>query len=233
MLSGKVCEIDRNSEQLVNSLKQFEVIMGKENENLPLEEYKKIVEFSQKEIEGVRSYYKWAASIIGLIFIAGTVLTINSFSNLRSDIRELKEDSKKEVNLLSQKLKADLEVETNTIKNEIISRINKEFDKENIQLLVEQKAKERIDEIADKIIEKKIAERINPKIEAALTRITVTEKTISDDKEFIADVTKVVAEIAAMLPEATGYGAGLTSEQQKLLIKYSEYLKGRLKNIKK
>lgn len=217
--------------------------MPNEKENLPLEEYKKIIEFAQKEIEGVRSYYKWAASIIGLIFIAGTFLTFNSFSNLKSDIRELKQDSKNdinsfkdksknEVNIASQRLKADLELESNAIKNEIVSRIDKEFDKENIRLLVEQKAKERIDKIADKIIEKRIAERITPMIDEALTRITSIENKISDDKEFVSDVANVVTEIATLLPEATGYGAGLTSEQQIKLKKDIDYLKGKAKDKK-
>lgn len=222
--------------------------MSQENENpksnQELADYKQIVEFAQKEIENVRSYYKWAVSIIGLIFIAGTILTISSFSSLKSDIRELKRDSKDDINsfkdnsknevdILSKNLKAGLEFETNSIKNEVISKVEKEFDKENIQLLVEQKAKERIDKIADKIIENKISERINPKIESALKKISEIEKSISNDKEYISDVTKVVGEISAMLPEATGYGGGLSSEQKELLKKYSEYLKSRLKELKK
>jgi len=211
--------------------------MGTENENLPLEEYKSIVEFSQRQIERVRSYYIWAASIIGGIFIVGALLIYGNISDIKGEIRELKQEairdiesfkdgSKSDVDILSQKLKADLEVETNTIKNEIISRINKEFDKENIQLLVEQKAKERIDKIADKIIENKISERITPRINEALSKITSIETEIYD-------IVNIVAEVAEMTIKSSTWDSALTDDQKIKLIKKIEHLKSKAKGKNK
>ncbi len=210
--------------------------MNQENENTQsnhsVDNYKSIVEFAEKEIEKVFKYYKWAVSTVGLIIIAGMFFTYNSFSGLKDDIRESKKDLKADVDNTLNRIKSELEVETDAIKKEINAKIEQEFDEENIRKLVEQKAKERIDIIADKIIDSKINEKITPKVEESLKKIKEIEKRISEDKEFIYDVTKVVGEIASILPHATGYGAGLTQEEKKLLNDYSEYLKNRLQKIK-
>ncbi|MCH8010664.1 MAG: hypothetical protein IIA61_01745 [Candidatus Marinimicrobia bacterium] len=105
--------------------------------------YQSIVNWAHKEIENVRTVYKWLAGSLAIILstaiAAATFLTYSTIHDLKSDL-----DSK--VDDLAKKVE---------------NRVNDEFKKENIQSLVKKSAKERIDEVADNIIKTHVNERIN------------------------------------------------------------------------
>ena len=218
--------------------------------NPSIKDYKEIVDFANKEIVFVRSAYKWAivilGTVLGLILAVGLYFSYDGFESLRKDMKDFKsetktdlalfkENSQKEINLLSQRLQYEIETQTEIIKNEIKDKIEEEFDKEKIHMLVEQKAKERIDKIADRIIEQKIKERIEPQVESTLSKITVIEGNIQNDKDVIFDVTNVVGEIALLLSKKSGGwgGGGFSREEREVLKQQYEYLNNRLKELKK
>ncbi len=117
--------------------------------------YQDIVDRAHKEIEGVRSVYKWLATLIVLLMAVGIGFAYKSVGEFRAEIREdLKE-----------------------LKREVEKRVDEELSKETIQNLITNKVSERVDLTADKIIENQIQAKVEPKIKDAETRLnTIDEK---------------------------------------------------------
>jgi len=137
--------------------------------------YQKIIERADKEIGHVHSVYKWLAWILGIIIAVGvgigTYITWNTFSDMRRDLRE-------ETNAITSRF----EKEVDLVGRQVRSRIEEEFDKENIHKLVQETTKKRIDEVADQLISKNINDKVMPlittlvkQIEDANNRLTVME----------------------------------------------------------
>jgi len=125
------------------------------HEDREIDRFQSIVDRANKEITGVRHVYIWLASILGLIIIAGitaiSLTTWNTIGDMRSDLRE-------ETKLITSRL----EDEVDLVGRQVTSRIEEEFDKDNIHDLVQTAANERIDAVADQIISKNIIEEVNP-----------------------------------------------------------------------
>lgn len=126
------------------------------------DKYEKLVAFAQKEIEWVRSTFKWAASIIGLIMIVGIYFTFNNLSDLRSEIRN--------------------------IQSNIEHKIEKEFDDKKIKTLIETVAKEKIEIVADIIIEKDIDEKLQPHIDRLDESILTSQTDIDSIENTLANI---------------------------------------------
>lgn len=130
--------------------------------------YQDIVDRAHREVESVRKVYYWFSGIIGLILAVGigsaTFLTSKSFHDIRADIKEevglMKDKAKQDYSTLSANLVSSLQGEVQDVKKSVNRRIDEEFNKENIQSLVREKAQERIDKVADPLIEKKLAPKI-------------------------------------------------------------------------
>ena len=151
-----------------------------ENTNVnQLELYQNIVDRAHKEIEYVHSAYKWLLAILTIIILAGMAFTYKSAVDFKNEIKmqgvSLNETLVSKMSECTSRLDsnfAQLEIKVN-------SRIDNEFEKENIHKLVQDKAQRRIEEIADSLIEQKIAEQLSPKMkEADLKLAQIDEKNI-------------------------------------------------------
>ncbi|KPJ68698.1 MAG: hypothetical protein AMJ45_02040 [Syntrophobacter sp. DG_60] len=131
---------------------------GEQKEQGPtFRHYQDIVDHAHKEVEWVRSAYKWLGSLLTIIIIAG--LGLGLWFSYKS-IRDFKDEIRSEVG---------------RVRKQVESQIDEEFKKENIRLLVQKKAEERIDDIADQLIEQKIEENISPKIETTESKLKAVD----------------------------------------------------------
>ncbi len=149
-----------------------------------IDQYERIVDRAHREIESVRTVYKWLLSILGIclttLLVVGIFFSFNTTTGLKTEIRteseKLKEDLIKESNLVTQlqkELRETLTQDIDTLRSDLIKGIDelsstvtksvkKEFKQENITELVTEQAQLRIDEIADNIIENQIEMQIIP-----------------------------------------------------------------------
>ena len=128
-----------------------------------LEHYEKIRDFAQTEINRTFTVYKflfWGITIILAIGIAvGGIILGRTISEI-----EVKYENayNKAVNEEKERVKAELKDIWEKAKLELNSKIEYEFNRENISTIVETNAKQRIDIIADRLIEKQIENKITP-----------------------------------------------------------------------
>jgi len=121
--------------------------------------YKEIVEHAHKQIEFVRNYYIWLLGAIVILIALGMYFIGKSFSDMRAD-------SRSEIDIITRQVK---------------TRIDQEFDKENLRKRIEIAAQDKVDEIAVPLISKDLNEMIVPKIQAA-------EKKVEDINDSITDL---------------------------------------------
>ena len=103
-----------------------------------IDRYERIVDRAHKEIAGVRSVYKWYASIIGVILVTGiacvAVLTYRTVSDMRTD----------------------LDQRTELLANKIDARIEKEFEQPRIQATVQDAAAQQASTLVSTLIAPKV-----------------------------------------------------------------------------
>jgi len=100
------------------------------DDNLSINQYKDIVDHANRQIDNVRSVYKWIGSLLVMLLIAGIYFTFNSRHQF---IQEMRENFKE-------------------LKKEVETKVEKELGTEQIQEIIKEKVSARIDIIADKII---------------------------------------------------------------------------------
>jgi hypothetical protein len=156
-----------------------------DKENSIVKQYQNIVDRAHREVEQVRSVYKWLAGSLAVIISVGiffiAFFSYKNMSDLIKDNKELrkemkdesrieldniKQKSSQEVASLSNNLNQNLEKVVNKVGTQVNHRIEEEFNKDNIKALVERKAQERIDKVADQSIERKISQKVTPKLDA-------------------------------------------------------------------
>lgn len=125
-----------------------------------LRHYRNIVDHAHKEVEWVRSAYKW---LISLVVVAGTTIFVVGIFFSYKSITDFKNEIRTDV----KKIETELEEKIAKLATQVQSRIDEEFKKENIHSLVENTAKRRIEQIADRLITKSIEGKVRPKIKAA------------------------------------------------------------------
>ena len=168
-------------------------------EDREIDRYQSIVDRANKEITGVRHVYIWLAGILGLIIIAGitaiSLTTWNTIGDMRSDLRE-------ETKLITSRL----EDEVDLVGRQVTSRIEEEFNKDNIHDLVQTTAKERIDAVADQFISKNVEAKVMPLIDAltiqiedANDRLTALEDRAKASIKFAEDNLKKQEEVTNYL----------------------------------
>jgi len=123
-----------------------------------LKQYQDIVDRAHKEIESVRTVYKWYISVtsasLTVIFVIGMIFTYKSMTEMREDFRELKK--------------------------EVENRVNTELSKDSIQTLINNKVSSRVDTIADGLIEEKITLKITPKIEESDNKLKIIDNQLKE-----------------------------------------------------
>ncbi len=170
------------------SEREENAIAGSDNPSKPddtsqtsLDRYEKIVDRAHKEIEGVRSVYKWLISILGIVIFVGTTLAVFLIGKSIADLQSYLETR---VEAHADRAEARLETRVEALADRVEARIDDQFRDKNIQDLVEKKAKERIDEVADPMIAKRITEAVNPKLlklQETMTAMDSLQKQLNAD----------------------------------------------------
>ena len=149
-----------------NKLRQTE-------EKKDLERYEKLVTQARDEIAWIRSVYKWVFGCITVIFVVGVTFAVIFIGK---DLNDIKNRLNDKVEILGQ---------------QVSSRIDKEFKKENIHNLVENKAKENVEKVVDSYLAE-TTERINKKVitfEEESQKMTASLDKLNERAEFIFNVT--------------------------------------------
>lgn len=126
-----------------------------------LDRYERIVDRAHKEIEGVRTVYKWLFGCLTIIFVFGVTLAVIFIG--------------KDLNAI----KSRLNDEADTVSQLVKDRINEEFKQENIQSLVEEKAEARIEKITDQLISQQIKKIIDPQIAGIREEVKAQEEKLA------------------------------------------------------
>lgn len=124
-----------------------------------LEYYNKIQAFAQIEIERVYKTFKTLIWTISLVFTVGVAVAAIVIGRSVADVKEKYERSVEGQFIEIQK---NINNQIDSTRKIVNARIEDEFEKENITLLVEHTAKERVDKVADSIITKLVAQKIQP-----------------------------------------------------------------------
>ncbi|MFZ2147777.1 MAG: hypothetical protein WAV28_11210 [Sedimentisphaerales bacterium] len=163
------------------NIKKNAIAKKQEDEHQVIDEYQKIINRADKEIERVHRTYYLVSKILGVIIVAGitavTFITWNTIADMRGDLRE-------ETNTITSRFNDEVDL----VGRQVRSRIEEEFNKENIHDLVQTTAKERIDAVADVFISEKIDEKVIPlinvivkQIEDANNRLVALEDKFTND----------------------------------------------------
>ncbi len=169
-----------------------------------------VVDRAREEIAWVRSAYKFAVSIIAILIAIGFYFSHKSIQDLKSELRadgeRIQQQLTTESSLLARTLQKDIEEEIGRIRDEVTTRIEKEFKQENISSLVAQQAQIRIDAIADNLIKDQIGKQITP-LKTELTTLIASSSTElqAKVKELDAKLTQSRAteeELRGLLTEA-------------------------------
>jgi len=169
---------------------------GKQTEQGPtFQQYQDIVDRAHVEIQWVHSAYKWLLSILAIVILSGLYFTYRSAKDfkfeMKSDGATIKSRLSQEISSLGEELKKNLANQVSELQNQVKSRIDEEFKKENIQLLVKDKSKERIDEIADQIIEQEIKNEISPKIKAVENKLIMVDEELKKSHQSREELKKL------------------------------------------
>jgi hypothetical protein len=163
-----------------SDLEKEKMIKGEEY-FVAVQKYLDIIDRAHKEVDNVRSVYKWLAGCIAFILASGIAvggfLTYNSLRDMRTEMRENTnretEHMKTAVEYMKSKFSQDFSLQFNTLKvglernmsdveKNVNKRIDEEFNKENIQVMVQEKAKEYTEKNVHKYIEQKVGSTIKP-----------------------------------------------------------------------
>ena len=118
-----------------------------------LDRYERIVDRAHDEFQYVRSHYKWLfGSITASVTVIIAVGCIVGAFLIRDNLNDMREDIRSQVDIVAR---------------DVQSRIDQEFNKENITKLIETAAKTKVEEIAVPRIRQDVNEIIIPKIEVA------------------------------------------------------------------
>jgi uncharacterized membrane protein YheB (UPF0754 family) len=120
--------------------------------------YKNIVDRAQKEIDQVRSVYKWLATLLAIIISFGIFYNVKSASDFR---RETREDIKE-------------------LKGEVEKRVDKELGSVAIQELIQERVKFYIDKNANTSIANQIELNVKPKIDEAENKLKVIDRVLKE-----------------------------------------------------
>jgi len=158
----------RNSQEPVTS-----ALSGPSKETQDyLQLFERIADRSHREVDWVRSAYKWLAGLVAVIALAGMGFTYKSVSDLKADFEKYERD-------LSDRLDRDTKTKLTDVQENVIKQINKEFDSDNIRALVEKQAQEKIKQIADALIQSKVDELVKKKAAEIDERVTTFNKQLS------------------------------------------------------
>lgn len=171
-----------------------------------IDHYQSIVDRAHKEIEGVRSIYKWLAGSLAVIMAVGVAtasyITYKTFGDMKADMRSeielIKGRMSQEMEMLAKRLTFDLEAKIRSVEREISNRIDEEFDKERIHGLVERKARERIDSIADTLIKQEIQQAVTPRIRQLEQRLAVFDENLLRGNRQLQENQRLVEEVKAL-----------------------------------
>lgn len=141
--------------------------------------YQDIVDRAHKEVEFVRKAYIWLGSLITIIISVGlvtaTFFTYKSLRDMRSDLRDevelMKKKASQDYAVLTSEMKLSVGNKIQDVERTVNNRIDSEFNKDNIQGLVKEKAQQRIDKIADLMIGQQVEKKITPKIDQVDAKI--------------------------------------------------------------
>jgi hypothetical protein len=148
--------------------------------------YQDIVDRAHAEVEAVRKVYYHFAGLIGIIITVGigafTIVSYKSIHEMKTDMKEevqaIKSKASQDYTNLEASLKIAIERDSQDVRKKVDSRIDAEFDKDNVQGLVRDKAQERIDKIADPLINKQVDTKITPRINSALRKLGDVENSV-------------------------------------------------------
>ena len=133
-----------------------------------LRQYQDIVDRAHKEVEWVRSAYKWLVSIVGIVIVSGLFFLYWSAAGFKTEMKldsaTAKARLSQDISVLTEKFKSDLDNMVHAIGSRVDTRVEEEFKKEHIQLQIQENCQKRIDNAADLYISQLIEEKIKPKI---------------------------------------------------------------------
>ena len=99
-----------------------------------------ITKHAQEQISWVRSAYGWIATLIATLIAVGFWFSYKDVRDFKAEIREQGEKIQKsqeaELELLSKKLRTDLQAEADGVRKEVITRIDSEFETQQITKLL-------------------------------------------------------------------------------------------------
>jgi len=189
--------MENKTEMAENSTKTFPIAPETDHSDpLPtIKMYQDIVDRAHAEVKGVREVYKWLSVALGIICSTGigiaAYLTYSHIHEMKSDMRLERDDIRKQmqnqIDLMNAKAKQDyvslatdltssVQKNVHDVEGKVNSRIDAEFNKDNIQNLVKNSAQEHIDRVADKLIAHQIDRKIAPKIEIVDKKLLGLEK---------------------------------------------------------
>lgn len=166
--------------------------------------YTDLADHAKSEITWVRSAYKFAASLVAVVFAVGIAFTYKSSSDFKANARQdMERQNQQMIDRLTAteaQMQAKLDEKVARLSRLVEERIDKEFRTENIHALVENKAQSRIDEIADLLIRDHVAKSIAPQIknahdqlQAVKAKMEKADRTISELKASSEFTTTVIA----------------------------------------
>lgn len=128
-----------------------------------VEHYEKIQSFAQKEIDRTFTIYKflfWGLTVLFAIGITvGGIIWGKSVADIESKYESLYQTA---LNKEKERIRKEINDTWEHERLKINSKINSEFEQENIKALVENTAQIRIDAIADKLIAQQVENKIKP-----------------------------------------------------------------------
>jgi hypothetical protein len=185
-----------------------------------LEKLEKLIDRSDKEVDRVYKVYRILAGAVTIILAVGIgtlgYVSYNSLKDMRSDMREemsairartsqemndLKHKTSEESAFLRDRLKSEQATIVADVGKKVNQRVEDEFNKENIQTLVNAKASERIDKIADSLIGQQIEKRIDPKIKAAEDKVKSLDEQVGKTETSVREL-KTLSDFAATMVAA-------------------------------
>lgn len=180
----------------------------------------RITDRSNIEVDRVYKIYRILAGAVTTMLVVGIgaicYVGYDSVREMRKDLREemgvfraktgqemtdFKQKTVEEFTLLKSHAKAEQELIVADVGKKVNSRIDLEFDKDNIQRLVSTKAVERIDKIADPLIAQHVEKRIDPKIKAAENSIENANREVAKTAASLKEL-KAVSDFSTVVVAA-------------------------------
>lgn len=148
-----------------------------------IDKYDKIVNRAHSEVDNVRKVYYWISGLIVFLLAVGSYIGYNSIKDMRTDMRNEIDRIKAEAEKRTELFKEELTFDRSRIEKEVRDRVEAEFDKDNIRVIVTNTAIDKVKNYSDKIIEETFNSKILPNINSMQRNINSFNASVSQTQE--------------------------------------------------